>query len=52
MRRLIVVVAVALLSLGPQHLAAASSSSCFSVQCIVNCVETIAQNPTGFRCRL
>ena len=52
MRRMIVIVSVALLSFGANTAAAPSASACESLQCVVNCVAEVAENLHEFRCRL
>ena len=52
MRRMIVIVSVALLSFGAHAAAAPPANACFSLQCIVNCVGEVAEDLHKFQCRL
>lgn len=52
MRKMIVIVSVALLSFGSLTLAAPSASACDSQQCIVNCVRTVVEDGLQAKCRL
>ena len=52
MRKMIVIITIALLSFGAHAAAAPAANACESVQCVVNCVAEVAENLHQARCRL